>query len=138
VRQPRAGLAPVHAERLEPLPHVAGEPGRAADLILADEHPDAPGLAVAHRSERRPVRPSRAPAQLVEDPRHVDSGPRAEEDERDVEVLGRDDADVRDATERARLPVDEPLARLGRDRESDEEAKSRIAFQARGRRRARQ
>jgi hypothetical protein len=138
VREPRPPLASVHAELLEPLSEVAGQSRRAPLLVVEDDHADAPGLPVASGAEQGPAGPAGAAAELLEDPGNVAPGPRAEEDERDVEVLGRDDPDVAGRPELAPLPRDEPLPGLGGERKSDEETKPRIAFQARGRSRARQ
>src|SRR5919202_1070967 len=51
VRQPRALLALVDAEVLEPLEQVEREPLRTALLVVEDEHSDAAGLAVAADGE---------------------------------------------------------------------------------------
>ena len=88
-------LAPVDAERLEPRLEVAGERRRAASLVLEDEHPDAPRLAVPHGHEPRRLGDAAGRgAERLDDPGQFACRPVAEERERDVEMLARDDTDV--------------------------------------------
>src|SRR5439155_3687516 len=51
VREPRPPLRLVHAEPLEAGVQASGETPRRAALVVEDEHPDAPCLAVAARTE---------------------------------------------------------------------------------------
>ena len=95
---------PVDAELLEPLVEPAGEPRRRRRTSSpSDEHADAARLAVAVDARsatarrRRPPRPSTS--QIAGSSR---GRPRAEEGERDVEVVRRDDPA---APELARLPL---------------------------------
>lgn len=60
--------------------------------IVADEHPDAAGLAVAAHGQLDWPGRERGLAQRPGDRGQLGSGPAAEERERDVQVLPRDDA----------------------------------------------
>jgi len=51
VREPRAGLAPVHLEALEALVEVDRQPAGTALLVLEHEHADTARLAVAERPQ---------------------------------------------------------------------------------------
>ena len=93
VREPRTALAPVDAERLEPLLEAGCEEPRPAALVLAHEHGDAAGLAVPDRGEPELlVDGARGRPERVEDAREVARRAVAEEGEREVQVRPGDDA----------------------------------------------
>ena len=130
MREPGAGLAPVHAERLEPPEQVVRELGSAAALVVEGEHPDAAGLAVAAQREARPPGSGCGVAQRGDDAGEVAGGPGAQEGEGDVEVPGRHDP----AAELPLLPADDPLDDVAGQPERAEEPEPLIARDATGRR----
>src|SRR4051794_10693928 len=82
VREPGAGLVP--AERV-------GEGAPVAAQVLEGEHRRRPRLAVAAWTQLDRARGSFEP---LDDPRQLAGRPGAEKDERDVQVLARDDPHV--------------------------------------------
>jgi len=96
MRQPRATLAPIGAESLQPFLDVVGERSRATGLVLEDEHPDAPRLSITQRCEadRSCLRDS--VAERSHDRVELACPPMAEERERDVQVLARHEPDARE------------------------------------------
>ena len=128
--QPRATLAPVHAEGLEAAVYVVGERDGVSALVGERDHADASGLSVAgHGEDWRSGRRGRGP-QLGDDGLEVVGGPGAEEGERDVEVVGHNGADVVDVGERVVLPRDQAVNGVAREHESEEEARSFTATDA--------
>jgi hypothetical protein len=84
--EPVALLPPVDAELLEAALNVLGDRRPVPALVLENEHPHAPRLAVAPQREQRPL----PAADLVEDGRdRVQLVARAvpEEGDREVEIL---------------------------------------------------
>jgi hypothetical protein len=106
MRQPRPGLAAIDTDLLEAVVQVAGEPSGAARRVAEDDHADTSRLPVARRLEwERPTcRDGRA--KHVEDRRKLPSRPYAQERERDVKVLARHTAALRE------LPVTPALQRV--------------------------
>src|SRR5215207_3172228 len=126
--EPRTTLAPVDADRLEPLVELPRDPGCAVVPVLENEHADAPRLAVPEGSERRSGRALGARSQGVDDRRQIGARSRAQERERDVEILSRDNP----PGEVLSLPPDDPLDGAGGEGEAAEESKAIIAFDASG------
>src|SRR5581483_3554841 len=94
MRQPRPALAPVDGERLQARLDVVRERRRECALVVEDEHPDAARLAVALEAEPQAARTRGGVAQRADDRLQLPCRPVAEEGERDVQVLARDDADA--------------------------------------------
>jgi hypothetical protein len=84
----------------------------ALTLVVEREHPDAPGLSVPAQREKRLLGRLRGGAQGSEDPSDLVRGPVAEERERGVQVLSRNDACFRHVRELAALPVHQPVEDL--------------------------
>ena len=105
MREPWTCLALVHAERFEPRVHIGRKRGRTSVLVGEDEHSDAARLAVAPEGKGRNSRGSCCIAQAPSDPVQLSCGARAQERERDVDALARDDTDVSDAGEDLALPL---------------------------------
>src|SRR5262249_45258093 len=96
VREPWAPLAPVDAEALEPLADAGRDRGRCPVDVVQDDHAHAPRLAVPATAEPdRSSRRRRGGGELAHDRGHLRQGPGAEERKRDVQVLRRDDATLR-------------------------------------------
>ena len=90
--KPRSLLPLVHAELLQPLGEARCQAPALACLVLQDDHADAPSLAVALWGEDDFAgRSSRIP-KSAGDSLELRGGPGAEEGERDVEMLARDDS----------------------------------------------
>jgi hypothetical protein len=132
VREPGPALARVRAEALEPPLQVLGEGGGAAVLVAEHEHADAPRLAVALCGEARPRGRAGGVAQGCREGGELGARPAAEERERDVQVLGRDDPPR--AGERPLLPCGEGVGRVRGKANAEEEPKALIAPDASGRR----
>jgi hypothetical protein len=131
VRKPGAPLRLVHAQPGERVGQVSGELCRPTALVLEHDHPDAPRLAVADGLEDGALEAVGGGADLGRDP--VDLGDRRapEEDQRDVQVLRRDETDAARGRERGSLPCHEALASLAGERKRDEEAESFTALHVR-------
>jgi hypothetical protein len=130
VREPGPRLALVYAEPLQALEEVVRERRPTPLEIVADEHADAPRLAVVlHREDGPPSAPSSLP-QRPHDGLEVRGRPGAEKGHRDVQVLGRDDPAA--APELARLPGNEALDRVVGQAERAEEPKAFTALDGSG------
>ena len=105
MRQPGPPLPLVDAEGLQTPEQVVGEGRGAPAPVVADEHPDAPGLQVAEHLELWALGPGGGVPQRAGHRLEVASGPGAEESQRDVEVFGGHDAPA----ELAQLPGGERL-----------------------------
>jgi hypothetical protein len=109
MRKPRPLLSLVQAEPFEPRVEILRQRSRRTVLVVEDEHPDAPGLAVPGDGE---ASLSRGPGRLPEgarDRRDIGGGPPPEEGQRDVEI-GADDSPYAPAfRELAPLPLDEAV-----------------------------
>src|SRR6185503_17184058 len=128
VRQPPPRLRPVDAERFQAGVTSAREPRRGAALIGENEHPDAPRLAPARGLEHDRLRPGRGGVpQDAHDRVDLRCRAAAEERERDVQVLPRDDTAARQVR---RAPGGEVVQRGGRKLECEEEPKALIASDA--------
>src|SRR5207248_8882101 len=92
VREPATLLRLVHAEQPEPLMQVAREVAGRIALVVEDEHPDASGLAVAHRLEADRSGGRGGGSQLPGDRFDLLARTVAQERDRDMQVLARDDA----------------------------------------------
>ncbi len=106
MRKPRARLASIHAESLQPALQSDCEPGRLSALVSENEHSDGARLAVAHGLELERWRLGGGLAQRGED--GIELAPRAcsQERKRDVKALDRS------ATLEVACPPD---AKRGRD-----------------------
>src|SRR5215216_4453966 len=124
--KPRTLFAPTDADRLEPLLQLLSNPARAAVLLGEDEHADAARLAVANGFECGSWSTLGGRPQGVDDGRQLLAGPGAEERERDVEVLARDDAPA----EVLGLPLDDPVDDGGGQGKAAEESKAIMASDA--------
>src|SRR5579884_2396519 len=109
VREPGAGL--VAAERV-------GEGAAVAADVLEGEHGRAAGLAVAVRAQLDGARGLLEP---VEDAGQLVRRRRAEEDERDVQMVARNDTDA-PAGEDALLPGDDRVEPVAGQAQREEEA----------------
>ncbi len=132
MREPRAPLALVHAELLEPCLQVVRERRGATTGIVEDEHPDAARLAVSHRREPDPACARSRFAQHSDDRVELLCRPVSEKSERDVQVIARDDPHALQLGALPRLDLVESVA--GKP-EREEEPQSFIAVHARRRRR---
>src|SRR5436190_2513863 len=121
MRQPPPPLRLVHVKRLQAAVEVARNARGAAVLVVEDEHPDAPRLAVPANVEHGPRGADSRAAQTGCD---VTEPPRAcvaEKRERDVDVLARHDPHVVDAGEDGPLPHGEPLENVVSDPQGAEQ-----------------
>jgi hypothetical protein len=91
MREPRPLLALIDAEGLQSVEEPSGEPSAFLCAIVEHEHPHAAGLAVAARREHDVGGFSRSVGQRHRDRRQLAGRPSAEEREREVEMLARDD-----------------------------------------------
>ena len=101
--------------------NVFGDPRRMPVLVVEDEHPDAARLPVPHRGEhglRSAVGPSRS---APRDRRQLTGRPRAEERDRDVQVLLRNEAGPLGRTELVPLPARDAASRLAGQAEAEKE-----------------
>jgi hypothetical protein len=103
VWKPRTVLAPIDPEPFQTGEEVLRERGRPPVLVREGEHAHAPRLAVAGDLESRPRCGFRRRAKLSSDRPLLGCGPPAEERQRDVEVLPRNDSFAKLAA----LPADE-------------------------------
>ena len=108
MREPRPSLALVDPEALQPVEQILREPGRRTGQILQDEHPDTPGFAVLLRQKADRLGGCGGFAQRVGDPGKLAGRPVAQEGEREVQVLTRDDPAV---TQVALLPPGQRVER---------------------------
>ena len=128
MRQPRTPFTTVDAEGLEPFLNVTGQCARVTGGIAEDEHRDAPRLAIPIDVELEGVALADGLLERGKDLRELGCRASAEECERDVEMLPRDDA--AGASKRTLLPGDNAGPhRLGKP-QSEEESKPLIALQA--------
>src|SRR5581483_4004421 len=119
VRQPGPRLRLVDPEAREALVHLAGEPGGGTVLVAEDDHPAAPGLAVAELvQDDRPRAPGRG-GQLPGDRVPLGRRPRAETRHRDMEA--RPPNHPVPARGKRFLPRHQPVDRLPGKRERAEE-----------------
>src|SRR5712692_474558 len=88
--QPGPLLALVDSQTLQTALQILGEPGRLAAEIAQDQHPDAPGLAVALRHEADRARGSGGLEQCAEDRLELLHRTVPEEGQRDMQVVPRD------------------------------------------------
>ena len=105
VRQPEPPFPLVDAQGLQTPEQIVREGRGTAVPVVADEHPNAPGLPVPAHLELRTLGPGGGVPHRTGHGLEVASGPGAEEGQRDVEVSGRHDPPV----ELAHLPGDEAL-----------------------------
>ena len=75
---------------------VLGDPGRTSLLVVEHEHPDRARLPVPHRCEDGPGDTVDGFPQSAGDSLDLASRPRAEEGDRDVQVLDRNEPDALD------------------------------------------
>jgi hypothetical protein len=127
--KPRASLASVQLERLEPGVEISRKRAGAPVLVVEYEHADAARLAIADR-RRRGRLPDGAGcfSQRFRDALDVCARAGAEEGERDVQIGAPHDPSA--AGELALLPVDDAIQHLLRKGESAEEPKPLTAFHA--------
>src|SRR3989442_11996177 len=92
VREPRPPLALVDAEPFQALLEIIGEALGPTPGIAQEEHPDAPGLAVALRHEPDRAGGRGGLAQRGEDRLELRHRPVPEEGEGDAQVPARDPA----------------------------------------------
>jgi hypothetical protein len=128
VRQPRTPLGLVHAEPLEPVVEVTRQLSSGTVLVIEDEHPDAARLSIAAFAEGDRSRPGCGRFELGPDRLDLMGRPRAEEGERDVEVVAPD-GPIRTGRQ-ARLPGDEAVEHVFGQGESAEEPDRVIALDA--------
>ena len=124
VGKPAAPLPLVHTERLEPAVNGIGECRRMTIRVVEGEHADAARLAVASHGESRRASGRSEVPERGDDRVHILGRTTSEERERDVEVRGRDDADIPDVGKYPDLPVHQRANGLSRQDESQEEARS--------------
>ena len=120
VREPRALLA---------APGRLGESGPGAADVVEGEHRRAASFAIAIGLEPDLPRGSGSRPQAVDDRRRLARTTRPEEDERDVQMLPRDDADVA-AGERSGLPRRDRVEPGLWEAQREKEAKSLTAADA--------
>jgi hypothetical protein len=130
VREPVTALALVDGEPLEPLPDGFCKQSAASAVVLQDDHADASGLPVATRREYERTGTGRRVAQRRRDGLDIGHGASPEKGEGDVEVLSRNDADARTFRQVVALPRNEPVKRLVRQWQSDEETQAFTAADA--------
>jgi hypothetical protein len=132
VREPGPTLARVRVETLEPPLQILGEGGGAAVLVAEHEHADASRLAVALGGEARLLGGAGGVAQGRREGGELGARPAAEERERNVQVLRRDDPPR--AGELPLLPCGECVGGVRGKANAEEEPKALIAPDASGRR----
>ena len=119
VRQPRTPLRLVHAEPVEPVVEVTRQFSSGTVLVVEDDHPDAARLSIAAFAEDDRSRLGCGRFELGPDRLDVVGRPRAEEGERDVEVVAPDGS-MRTGR-KARLPLDKTVEHVLGQGESAEE-----------------
>jgi hypothetical protein len=135
--QPGAFLSPVQTESLEAGLEPAGETRSPAALVLEDEHPDTPGLAVLpHAEHDLLLQPAGSPGERADDLVDSIGGRTPQEREGDVQVLRAHEAGSSGAGELLLLPLNDALDDVRRKGERAEEADSLIAHDASRRERA--
>src|SRR2546421_654741 len=97
------------AVSLEPLVQSPRDRRSAAVLVVEHEHADAPRLAIPAEEEARRLGHPRRLAQASGDRSALFRRTAAEERERDVQVVRRDDADVPSRSEGLGLPLDQSV-----------------------------
>ena len=127
MREPRALLALVDAEGFESVEEAAGEVTTLACRVVEDEHRDAPGFAIAARREHDLARVPCGCPECGRNCGKLDGGSMAEEGERDVEMLARDDPAV---AELLSLPGFDPVEDVVGKTKAAEETKALIALDA--------
>jgi hypothetical protein len=128
VRQPRTPLGFVHAEPMEPPVEVTRQLSRRTVLVVEHEHPDGARFSVAAFAKDDRSRPGCGRFELGLDLLDLAGRPRAEEGERDVEVVAPD-GPIRTGRQ-ARLPGDEAVEHVFGQGESAEEPDRVIALDA--------
>lgn len=135
--KPGAFLRPIQAESLEAVLETAGEICRPAALVLEDEHPDAPGLAVLLHAKHDPLLdPADRLAERVDDLVDAIGRRTPQESEGDVQVRRAHETSSGGAGELLLLPANDGLDHVSREGERAEEADSLIAHDASRRERA--
>ena len=130
MREPFAALPLVDAEPLQALVQVGGESRRRAGVVLADEHPDAPGLAVASDTEGRDGCSPCGRTELGRDTCDVAAAAPAEKGKRDVQLLARDHAYAAHACKRLGLPRRQRVNHGGREPQGAEDPELLTGFDA--------
>jgi hypothetical protein len=118
VREPTPFLALVGAELLQPLEEVCGEACSFLGVIVEHEHPHASRLAVPARGEDDLGDLSRRFGECGHDRGQLAGRAPAEEREREMEVLARDDSAVAEVLVLPRL---DRIEDVGREPEGTEE-----------------
>src|SRR5437763_6137327 len=124
MRQPLAALPLVDAEPLQALVEIDRQTRCPAALVLANEHADAPCLAIALDLERRGRGSAGGRSQLGGNRLELPHGPVAQEGERDVELLGAEHADPVGTPECVGLPAPERLDRPAGQEQGAEQAQA--------------
>jgi hypothetical protein len=128
VRQPRPPLRLVHAEPVEPVVEITRQLSSGTVLVVEHEHPDAARLPVAAFAKDDRPRPGCGRFELGPNRLDLVERPRAEEGERDVEVLAPDGS-IRTGRQEP-LPGDEAVEHVLGQGESAEEPDRVIALDA--------
>src|SRR3954454_20883647 len=128
VWKPRPAVTAVDAELLEPSPEIVGERRPRAVDVVVDEHADAPRLAVALEAELGRNGNGCGRPQRADDRCELPGRALAEEGERAVEVLARDDPQV--AVQRGCLPGDDLVERSVGQAQREEQAQPLIGSDA--------
>src|SRR5205823_12816961 len=126
-----AALPLVDAEPLQALVEIDRQTRCPAALVLANEHADAPRLAIALDLERRGRGGAGGHSKLGGNRLELPHGPVAQEGERDVELLGAEHVDPVGTPERVGLPARERLDRSAGSEQGAEPAPASTATDAR-------
>lgn len=129
MRHPGPPLPLVDTESFQPPEQVVCEGRGAPVAVVADEHSDAPGLAVVAHLELRALGAAGRLTQDAGDRLELAPRPGAEEGQRDVEVARGDSSPA----ELAQLPGGEGLDDVFGQAQSTEEAKPCIRIDGSGR-----
>ena len=108
MRKPRALLGLVDPEPRQPLVNVFRNPRRMPVVVVEDEHADGARLSVPNRGEHGPSRAFDPCTQRSGDRGDLTGRPRAQERDRDVQVLFRDEASPFGSAELLPLPAGDP------------------------------
>ena len=130
MRKPRSLLPLVHVELLQPLGEPRCQAPALARFVLQHQHADAPSLPVALRGEDDLAGLSSRIPESAGDRFELRGGPGAEEGERDMEMLARDDSP---AAKAFGLPTAEGVQDSIREPKGTEETQAATAPDGTGR-----
>ena len=132
MREPLASLRFVCPKSLQPPVGIGRDAARAPALVVEDEHPNRPRLSIANGREHRPRDAVDSLAQRSRDRVQLSGRARAEEGDRDVQVLLGNHACAGERSELLHLPAgDIPGDEVGQAK-AEEEPKALMPLDATG------